>query len=246
MLDSIQGENSIFAIADQTVLEWGLKIKTGDTLIVRAEDGRPLNMIICGGLKSSVFQGHLIIDNDIFARYFPSAAGNSVFLIDGKSELKDHYKEVLDARFSGYGFSSVDSGEKLASFLEVTNTYLNVFAILGALGLVLGVAGLGFILLRNFNQRKREFALMAATGFSQKKIMDLVLRDQIRILVWGIVTGTFSGLIATIPSVMSGNEIPWAIILGMLILVTFSGLTALLISIRNIRNSILINELRKD
>lgn len=246
MLDSIQGESTIFAIADQSVLEWGLKLKTGDTLIVSAEDGRPLNMIICAGLKSSVFQGHLLIDKDNFAKYFPSVAGSSVFLIDGKAELKGHYKEVLDERLSGYGFASVDAGEKLASFLEVTNTYLNVFAILGVFGLVLGVAGLGFILLRNFNQRKRELALMAATGFSQKKIRDLILRDQIRILVWGIVTGTLSGLIATVPSVLSGNEIPWAIILGMIILVAFSGLTALLISIRNVRNSVLINELRKE
>jgi hypothetical protein len=246
ILDSIQGENTIFAIADQIVLEWGLKLKTGDTLIVQAEDGRPLNMIICAGLKSSVFQGHLIIAKNNLEKYFPSVAGSSVFLIDGKTELIDHYKEVLDERLAGYGFASIDAGDKLASFLEVTNTYLNVFAILGAFGLVLGVAGLGFILLRNFNQRKREFALMAATGFSQKKIRDLILRDQIRILVWGILTGTLSGLIATIPSVLSGNEIPWVIILGMIILVAVSGLTALLVSIRNVRNSVLINELRKE
>jgi hypothetical protein len=53
--------NKIYGIADQTVMQWGLKVKTGDTLKYRSENGQPLDIILCGGLKSSVFQGHLII-----------------------------------------------------------------------------------------------------------------------------------------------------------------------------------------
>jgi ABC-type antimicrobial peptide transport system permease subunit len=246
MLGFRQEDNTIYGIADQTVLQWGLKIKTGDTLILRTEDGQPLNIIICAGLKSSVFQGHLIIGGDDFTRYFPSVSGSSVFLIDGNPELTDHYQEVLNERFSGYGLSSMKAGDKLVSFLEVTNTYLNVFTILGALGMMLGAAGLGFILLRNFNQRKREFALMAATGFSQGKIRNLILRDQIVILIWGILTGTLSGLTATVPSIMSGNEIPWNVILVMVVLITAIGFIALAMSIKSVRNEVLIEQLRKE
>ena len=32
--------NTIYGIADQTVLDWGLKIKIGDTLMMRSENGR--------------------------------------------------------------------------------------------------------------------------------------------------------------------------------------------------------------
>jgi ABC-type antimicrobial peptide transport system permease subunit len=92
----------------------------------------------------------------------------------------------------------------------VSNTYLDVFTVLGAFGMILGVAGMGFILIRNFNQRKREFALMLATGYSVKKIRRLLLNDQIIILLWGILTGTVSGLISTLPSLRSGSEIPWS------------------------------------
>ncbi len=35
-----------------------------------------------------------------------------------------------------------------------SNTYLNVFAVLGAFGMILGIAGLGFVLLRNYNITK--------------------------------------------------------------------------------------------
>jgi ABC-type antimicrobial peptide transport system permease subunit len=246
LLGTHAGENTIYAIADQTVLEWGLKLKTGDTIVIKAEDGQPLNMVICAGLRSSVFQGQMIIHDNDMARYFPSVSGNSVFLFDGNPVLSDRYRELLNERFYGYGFQTMDAGSKLASFMEVTNTYLDVFTILGIFGMVLGVAGLGFILLRNFNQRKREFALMAATGFSQRKIRDHILRDQILILAWGLLTGTLSGLVATIPSISSGSEIPWTTILIMILLVALTGLITLLLSVRNVRNAVLISELRRE
>ena len=62
--------------------------------------------------------------------------------------------------------------DRLASFYEVTNTYLSVFGVFGALGMITGIAGLGFVLLRNYNYRRREFALMLATGFNVKKIRE--------------------------------------------------------------------------
>ena len=80
------GSNTIYGIADQTVLDWGLKISVGDTLILRAENGQKLNIILAGGLKSSVFQGYVIIGKENFSKYFPSVSGSSVVLVDGDRE----------------------------------------------------------------------------------------------------------------------------------------------------------------
>ena len=55
----------------------GIKIKTGDTLILRAENGQPLNIIIAAGLKSSVFQGNVLIGKENFTKYYPSVSGSS-------------------------------------------------------------------------------------------------------------------------------------------------------------------------
>jgi putative ABC transport system permease protein len=246
LLEDTPGENVIYGIADQTVLQWSLKIKTGDTLVFNAENGQPLKIVICAGLKSSVFQGHLIIGKDHFEKYYPSIPGYSVFLIDGDPASEDYYSEVLSQRLSGYGFSIENSGEKLASFHEVTNTYLDVFVVLGIFGMVLGAAGLGFILILNFNQRKREFALMMATGYNIRKIRTLLLKDQLKMLIWGILTGTFSGLLATLPSLRSGSEIPWSHIPIMITAVFAAGLFALLISLRKVRSSSLILLLKKE
>jgi len=246
LLEAAPGDNVIYGITDQTVLQWGLKIKTGDTLVFNAENGQPLKIVICAGLKSSLFQGYLIIGSSYFEKYYPSVPGNSVFLIDGDPASSDYYREVIGQRLSGYGLSVEKSGEKLASFQEVTNTYLDVFVVLGVFGMVLGAAGLGFILILNFNQRKREFALMMASGYNIRRIRGLLFKDQLIMLFWGILTGTFSGLLATLPSLRSGSEIPWSYIPVMIVAVSVAGLSALLLSIRRVKSSSLILLLRKE
>jgi putative ABC transport system permease protein len=246
LLEAAPGDNVIYGITDQTVLQWGLKIKTGDTLVFNAENGQPLKIVICAGLKSSLFQGYLIIGSNYFEKYYPSVPGSSVFLIDGDPASSDYYREVLSQRLSGYGLSIEKSGEKLASFQEVTNTYLDVFVVLGVFGMVLGAAGLGFILILNFNRRKREFALMMATGYNIRRIRGLLLKDQLIMLFWGILTGTFSGLLATLPSLRSGSEIPWSYIPVMIVAVSVAGLSALLLSLRRVKSSLLILLLREE
>ncbi|MCX6329520.1 MAG: hypothetical protein NTZ85_08430 [Bacteroidia bacterium] len=246
LLDELPVNNTIYGIADQTVLQWGLKLKIGDTIFFRTENQGLLNIIICGGLKSSVFQGYLLIGEKNFMKYFPSVPGSSIFLITGKPELSELYLNTLNERLSEYGFSSETAAEKLASFFQVINTYLNVFTVLGVFGIVLGVIGLGFVLMRNFNQRKSEFALMMASGYTQNKIKTLIFGDQVLVLLWGILTGTSSGLIATLPSIKGNYEMPWNIILIMIFAILIVGLLTLWLSVRGVNSKKLVIQLRKE
>jgi putative ABC transport system permease protein len=246
LLNEAPGDNIIYGIADQTVLQWGLKIKTGDTLKYLAESGQPLDIIIGAGLKSSLFQGYLLIGEKYFEKYFPSAGGSFVFLVDGDKQKSGLYADALNQRLSGYGISVETAREKLALFFRVTNTYIDVFMILGALGLILGAAGLGLILVRNFNSRKREFALMTAAGFSSGRIRDLLLKDHIIILIWGLCTGFASALSASWPSVKSGADLPWTLLLIMFLLTFAIGLFTLLASVNQVKKENIISVLRKE
>jgi len=238
--------NTIYGIADQTVLQWGLKIKPGDTLILRAENGQPLNIIMAAGLKSSVFQGNVLVGMDNFIKYFPSVSGSSVLLVDGKPELADLYKSTLNERLENYGINIEYTADRLASFYEVTNTYLSVFGVFGAFGMITAIAGLGFVLLRNYNHRKREFALMLATGFPVKNIRMLILSEQIKILFAGVTAGVISAIIATLPSVTMSPDIPWLFLISMVLAILVTGLAALIISVRTVTNDSLTVSLRKE
>jgi putative ABC transport system permease protein len=245
-LDVSSEKNTIYGIADQTVLEWGLKIKTGDTLVLRAENGQPLNIIIAAGLKSSVFQGYVLIGMENFTKYFPSLSGSSVILVAGNSELTSTYQSTLNERLDNLGINIQKTGDRLASFYEVTNTYLSVFGVFGALGMITGIAGLGFIVLRTFNQRKKEFALLLALGFPKRKISKMIFSEQTLILFAGITAGITSAIIATFPSVMNSPDIPWVYLTLIILLIAITGLSAVTLSVRSIMKDALIENLKKE
>jgi ABC-type antimicrobial peptide transport system permease subunit len=238
--------NTFFGIADQTVLEWGLKLKTGDTLILRAENGQPVKIIIAAGLQSSVFQGNLLIGKENFTRYFPSVSGFQVFLADGNNALTDQYKNTLEERLESYGTDIEKTSFRLASFYRVTNTYLSVFAVFGAFGMIIGIAGLGFVLLRNYNQRKKEFAIMLAAGFRSKKIRSMILSEQLKILIAGVTAGVFSALLATSSSIINNRVIPWLFLSWMILAIIITGLVTMLLSVRSLTKDSLITSLKKE
>lgn len=243
----LQSENNtIYGLADQTVLDWGLKLKPGDTLVLRAENGRRLNIIIAGGLQSSVFQGNVLIGLENFVKYFPSVSGTSVFLVDGNPDNKGLFRNTLKERLDNYGVSIEDTGERLASFYEVTNTYLSVFGVFVAFGMIIGIAGLGFVHLRNYNQRKQEFALMLATGFHIKIIKRMLLSEQIQILFTGVAAGTISAIVATYPSIKASPDIPWLFLGIMVLLIVLTGISTIFVSVRSLTTSSLIASLKRE
>jgi ABC-type antimicrobial peptide transport system permease subunit len=238
--------NTVYGIADQTVLDWGLKIKPGDTLTLRAENGQPLNIIIAAGLQSSVFQGYLLIGKDNFIKHYPSISGSSILLVDGNPAFSGLYERTLNERLENYGVNIEKTTTRLASFYQVTNTYLSVFGVFGVLGMITGIGGLGFVLLRNYNQRKREFALMLAIGFSFKRIRRIVLSEQIMILTTGILSGVISAIAATFPTLKRSQDIPWQFLLFMVLTVMLTGLLALFLSVRAISEDSLTASLKKE
>ena len=240
------GKNIVYGIADETVLEWNLKLKTGDTLILKAENGTPLKIVIAGGLQSSVFQGNVIIGLNNFSKYFPSTSGSSVLLVDGDKNLTDLYIKTLNDRFENNGIIVESTLKRLESFYEVTNTYLAVFAVLGALGMIIGIAGLGFVLLRNNNQRKQEFSLMLAVGFSVDKIKRMIFSEQLMILSAGVCTGIISALVASMTSLKNFEDIPWLLMLAMIVAMLMAGISALYIALRPITRKELIGSLKKE
>jgi putative ABC transport system permease protein len=238
--------NTIYGIADQTVLQWGLKLKPGDTLMMRSENGQRLNIIIAAGLKSSVFQGYVMLGMENFRKYYPSVAGSSIFLADGNIAEAELYKDILKERLDNYGINIELTSDRLASFYEVTNTYLSVFGVLGALGMITGIAGLGFVLLRNYNLRKKEFALLMASGFAVKKIRKMILTEQMIILIAGIISGVIPAVVSTLPTLMNNRGIPWLYLLLMITAIAATGSAALFTSVRTITGKALSASLKKD
>jgi ABC-type antimicrobial peptide transport system permease subunit len=112
--------------------------------------------------------------------------------------------------------------------------------------MVIGIAGLGFVLIRNYNQRKNEFALLLATGFHIKQIRQMILSDQVLILFAGVSTGIISALAATSVSIQNSPGIPWLFLIIMILAILATGIVALLLSVRSVTRSSLISSLKNE
>lgn len=82
LLQHDMGPRRIPAIADQTVITWGLGLSVGDSIAYLNEHGDTLQLILVAGLANSVFQGHLLISEENFTTHFPSNSGSKVMLAD--------------------------------------------------------------------------------------------------------------------------------------------------------------------
>lgn len=225
VLNTPLGTGIIPGFADQTVIQWGLRKKVGDTLLYKDEQGAVLKIKLMGGLDNSIFQGNILVSEKLFARHFPSAGGSRVMLIDGEFAKRNQIAERLSYLFQDYGMALTSASGRLAQFNSVENTYLSVFMLLSGLGIIIGTAGLGIVLLRNLADRKKEMALYQAIGFTRRYIIRIILIENLLILLAGIGIGTLSAFAGILPSFLSpAFQLPATYLLIILLLITANGI----------------------
>ena len=239
--------NVLPAILDQTVIQWGLGKKVGDTLVYRNELGKEMYLKIIGGLENSVFQGNVLIDETLFLKHFPSNSGSHVFLVEGDVVQIDDTKDMLNRAFRNDGLELELSADRLARFNQVENTYLSIFLLLGGLAMILGTIGLGISLARNLIDRIQEFGVMRSIGFEKSKVSWIIIKEYLFLLFLGTLTGSIAAIIATLPSVVTGinqNSFKTAIVLVGLILL--NGLLWITLISRNFMKRNLVASLRSE
>lgn len=222
-------DGTIPAIADQTVIQWGLGMKVGDVLLYQNEVGDTLRLKLIAGTMPSIFQGFVIISNQHFLENYPTSSGSNLFLIDGKPESAKRIGVELQSVFRDYGWEMESTAKRLVEFYSVTNTYLSIFLALGTLGLILGTIGLAVILARTILERRREIAVMQAIGFSARSIFSILTKEYLLLLFVGVLIGFITAVVATIPAFLSTNsDASFSTVAFVVVLILASGLVWIL------------------
>jgi ABC-type antimicrobial peptide transport system permease subunit len=181
---------------------------------------------IVGLLQHSVFQSGLLMSEENLVRLYPGDAGHTLFLIRTPPEKADAAAALLETALAKQGFEVTSTRDRLQEYLDVENTYLSTFQVLGFLGLLLGAVGLAVVLLRNVWERRSELALLRALGYRRGALGWLVLAEYGFLLGLGLGIGTLAALVAVAPHLAGGSEVPWLRLLGLLALVLVVGLAA--------------------
>ena len=206
-----EGGAEVPAIGDENTVTWSLGARVGATLPYVDERGREFKLRIVGTVARSVLQGGLVIAEDRFLERFPSESGYRLFLLDveGGPARVEAVARKLTRAMEDIGLGVVSCAARLAAFNVVEHTYLSIFQALGGLGLVLGSAGMGIVVLRNVLERRGELALLRAVGVRERVITRVVLWEHLAIVVLGVATGVLAALPVVLPALLSpGADVP--------------------------------------
>jgi putative ABC transport system permease protein len=247
LLEKDFGDGTIPVIADATSLAYALHLKLGDVMTTTAGDGSPVKLRVVAALKDSVFQSELLMAEKHFLGLFPEQEGWRFFLIDAAPEKAAAVSALLEEKLADFGFDATGTAERLAEYHRVENTYLSTFQALGGLGLLLGTVGLAAALLRNVLERRRELALLRATGYQASHLSLMVVAENALLLACGLVTGVACALLAIAPAFFARGGSLSAVSLGLLLLaVLVTGLAASLVAVAAVRRAPLLAALRAE
>jgi ABC-type antimicrobial peptide transport system permease subunit len=246
LLESDTIRDIVPAIADQTVITWGLRKKIGDTLLYQAESGNLVKVVLMAGIENSIFQGSLLVDEDQLKKHFPAGATPDLMLINGPGELQAPIAERLEYLLGNYGLSAIPAQYRLAAFNRVENTYLSVFMILGGLGVIIGIFGLGIVLLKTTYERKREIAVYQAIGIPNRTLKKLLVYEYLAILFMGSFAGIISAIYGLIPILDNPEQLPLLQLSVIMAVIWLTGIIWILLPTRKILSGNLITLLREE
>ncbi len=205
-------EDPVPVVIDQNTAMWSLKMYggVGEVRSFTYDGGSPVYFRVVGLLSNSILQGSLIVSESNFVRLFPNINGYRQMLIRSEKSDPEKIAEVLENRLGDAGVDVEPTAGLLARLLEVQNTYLRTFQGLGALGLLLGTFGLAAAQLRSVMERRGEFALLRAVGFTRRRIARLVLLEAVQLLAGGLFIAVIAAGGALVPYAVIGRaQVGW-------------------------------------
>jgi ABC-type antimicrobial peptide transport system permease subunit len=217
--------DEIPAIGDANSIQWALGRKLGDTIDYTDEAGRAFKLRLVGAVANSILQGGLVIDEREFVKRFPNESGYRMLLVDAPSNSVAGVSAALSRALQDQGLELTSAARRLDAFNAVQNTYLSTFQILGGLGLLVGSAGLGAVVLRNVLERRGELGLMVATGYRPRRLRRLLLGEHGALLAAGLGLGILAAAVAVLPSLLAAsNPLPIASLALTLAAILLNGL----------------------
>jgi putative ABC transport system permease protein len=210
--------------------------------------GQPLRLRLVAALADSIFQGELLMADANFLRLFPEQEGYRFLLVDTPADRAAAIAAAVEQGAGDLGADAMLTVERLAEFHAVENTYLSTFKTLGGLGLLVGTIGLAAVLLRNVLERRRELALLGATGYRRGHIFAIIVAENALLLGWGLAAGALCAGVAIAPVVLErGGRWPAAGGVGLLLIaVCAAGLLSSVLATRAALRAPLLEALRAE
>ncbi|MHA2068836.1 MAG: ABC transporter permease, partial [Candidatus Thorarchaeota archaeon] len=192
--------NESVVIADSSLQydEWnaelGAYLVLGDEINVHTKTGSSKNLTIIGFMNSFNIRG--IIQRESLVND-AGIQGSSQILVKVRDEGKaSEVSKELEKTFLANGLQTIVIREAMEEQLATTNQFFNLFEAYMSIGLIVGIAGLGIIIIRAVTERFKEIGMIRAIGFKRKMVLYSFLIESTFVAVLGILIGVGLGVLS--------------------------------------------------
>ena len=204
----ISSENGL--CIDEESLLWSMGKQVGDTINYKDGQGNATPLVIAESLPTGIFQGYALMNRERFLEIWPENRGTTLFLVKTKEDEREQVAQVLSQALNEYGVRVMTTGQRMAQFGELVNTYLSIFLTLGGIGMLIGIFSFIIVVRKNLLQRKNDLQLYQALGYSRERLESQLYRENIIVPLFAIGVGAVAAVISVIDRLSNASLSVWA------------------------------------
>ena len=164
------------------------------TFTVVASDGSRHNVTVVGIMKQSALSGVFVNEAALYSDL--QALGPNLMLISYTEGLDPAAQSVLlEKDFLMYGLTTISVKALAQEITASVDSIFTLFRAFLAMGLIIGIVGLGIITIRSIYERRLEIGMMRAIGFTKGMVVTNFALESAFISLLGIVAGSFLGIL---------------------------------------------------
>jgi len=198
-----------------------------------------VKVTVVGVMSSFLFSGGIVGTSQLLWDNFHVGSGQFGLVKVASGADAISVANIMKRDFAGLGMSTTVIAVVIGQFIQIGQSFLGVFEAFLALGLVVGIAGLGIISIRSVVERRKEIGVLRAIGFRKRMILAAFLLENSYVALLGIMIGIILGIdlgyaIATSPGSGVSFVIPW---ISLLEIIAFSYGLAVLTTVSSSRRA---------
>lgn len=170
------------------------RIVLNDTFRVEAYDGNSTNVTVVGVMKQSALGGIFVNEATVYDAF--KALGPNRMLVSYVNGLDPAEQSVLlEKDFVDAGLTTISVKSLAKQITSSVDSIFTLFRAFLAMGLVIGIVGLGIITIRAIYERRLEIGMMRAIGFTKNMVVINFALESAFISLLGIVAGSLLGIL---------------------------------------------------
>lgn len=173
-------------------------VQPGDTLIVEnPATGEKTERRVIGTMKAYMLMRGLYLGERSFADLFGSVPPNIVLIKARDGVDRGALATEINGAYIHNGVQARVYRDVIEADLQINNQFIRLMQGYLGLGLVVGIAGLGVVMVRAVRERRRQIGMLKAIGIPSKVVSRAFMAESTFVALEGIVAGTALGLVTS-------------------------------------------------